>query len=137
MKLLRFNVEEKDIELEQVEEIIRRRLPGGHPDFITLTLAELKLHAEKNTDYAKGGDPLGNFKRIGSMLANYPGLDPSNPVVIAITYALKQLDAALWMLSQGYEGRVEDIGTRLQDVHVYMKIARILKGEEESENTIR
>lgn len=98
----------------------------GHPDYLALTEDELKLHSAKNQDYAKGGDPLGNFKRVASILSNYPGLDPSNPVVVDIVYALKQLDAALWMLCQGYEGEVEDIDSRLRDVHIYIKIARIL-----------
>ena len=49
--------------------------------------------------------------------------------MIAILYALKQLDAALWMLSQGYEGQMENVDTRLRDVHVYMKLARILHSE--------
>ncbi|MFH1547675.1 MAG: hypothetical protein ABIC57_04255 [bacterium] len=126
-----------DKELEQVEEIVRRRFPHGHPGFITLTLEELDLHSRKNSDYAKGGDPLGNFKRVASILRNYPNLDVGNPIVIAIVYALKQLDAALWMLSQGYEGQVENVNMRLQDVHVYVKIARLLRGEEDGEDTIR
>jgi len=39
---------------------------------------------------------------------------------------MKQLDASLWMLNQGYEGEVENIDTRLQDVHIYAKICRLL-----------
>ena len=102
----------------------------GHPDFYKITQEEIELHSSKNKDYAQGGDPLGNFKRVASILSLYPGLKPSTPIVVALIYALKQLDAALWMLSQGYEGKVENIDTRLQDVHVYMKLARILHREE-------
>lgn len=104
----------------------------GHPDYLELTAEELKLHSAKNRDYARGGDPLGNFKRVASILGNYPRLDLSDPTVVGIVYALKQLDAALWMLCQGYEGEVESIDTRLRDVHIYLKIARILHKEEKT-----
>ena len=42
---------------------------------------------------------------------------------------MKQVDACLWMINKGYEGKVESIDTRLQDVHIYMKLARILERE--------
>jgi len=103
----------------------------GHPDFYKMTEDEITLHSEKNKDYAQGGDPLGNFKRVGVILSQYPGLNPSNPAVTALVYMLKQLDAALWMLSQKYEGQVENVDTRLRDVHVYAKLARILHKEKE------
>jgi len=101
----------------------------GHPRFAEITAEEIELHSSKNLDYAGTGDPLGNFKRVANILENYTGLNPSNPTVVAIVYALKQLDAALWMLSQGYEGRIEGIDERLRDVHIYMKLARILHKE--------
>ena len=97
-----------------------------HPMFLELTKDELELHAAKNKDYAQGGDTLGNFKRVASILNNYPNLDLSKPEIVGIIYMLKQLDAALWMLSQGYEGEVEDVDTRLRDVHVYGKLVRLL-----------
>lgn len=108
---------------------INREDYAGHPDFIDMTLDELKLHSEKNKDYAQGGDPLGNFKRVAKILGQYPNLDLSKPEVVAIVYMMKQLDAALWMLSQDYEGKVENVDTRLCDVHVYAKLARILHKE--------
>jgi len=46
-----------------------------------------------------------------------------------MTYCLKQVDAALQMLSEGREGQVENVGTRLGDVSVYVKLARILHEE--------
>ncbi len=104
----------------------------GHPDFYKMTEDELQLHSDKNRDYAQGGDPLGNFKRVANIFSNYPGLDLSKPETIALVYMFKQLDAALWMLSQGYEGEVEDVDSRLRDVHVYAKIDRILHKEESS-----
>jgi hypothetical protein len=113
-------------------EELRIAYPNGHPRFLPLTVDELKLHSEKNKDYAQGGNPLGNFLRVARLLSNYPNLKLDNPVVVAIVYALKQLDCVLWMLNQGYEGTVEDVDSRLRDIHVYMKLARILYGEEKS-----
>ena len=101
----------------------------GHPDYLTLTEEELALHSAKNKDYAHNGDPLGNFKRVANILSNYPGLDLGDPRVVAIVYGLKQWDALMWMLSQGYDGEVENIETRLQDSYIYQKIARVLHRE--------
>lgn len=104
----------------------------GHPDYLALTEQELELHSAKNRDYARGGDPLGNFKRVASILNNYckdSCLDLSDPTVVCLVYALKQLDAVLWMLSGNYEGDVEGIDPKLQDAHIYLKIARILHKE--------
>lgn len=108
---------------------INRKDYAGHPDFIDMTLKELELHSAKNKDYAGSGDPLGNFKRVAKTLGQYPNLDLSKPEVVALVYMMKQLDAALWMLCQGYEGKVENVDTRLTDVHVYAKLARILHRE--------
>ena len=108
---------------------MRKREFHGHPDYLKITDDELELHSAKNRDYARGGDPLGNFKRVADFFSTYPNLDLSNPVIVCIAYAMKQLDAALWMLSQDFEGEVENVDSRLRDVHVYMKIARILHKE--------
>lgn len=99
----------------------------GHPKFKELTEEEIKLHDEKNADYAGGGNPLGNFYRVSAILKVW-GYDIS-PTLVALIYALKQQDAYMWMLSQGYEGKVESIDVRLRDDHVYKKLARILHGE--------
>ena len=104
----------------------------GHPKFKQLTEEEIKTHEEKNADYAGGkGDPLGNFHRVAKIFSLYPGLDLSNPTVVAEVYKMKQIDSILWMLSQGYEGKVETIGKRLADVSIYSKLARILHKEKE------
>jgi len=99
----------------------------GHPEYLKMTKEELALHSAKNKDYARCGDPLGNFKRVADILSNYPGLDLSSPTVVCIVYALKQLDAVLWMLAKGYEGEIEGVDGKLTDAHIYLKIARILQ----------
>lgn len=93
-----------------------------------LTQKELELYRAKNKDYTNGGSAFGNFERVSSILSLYPKLALSSPKVVAMVYLLKQLDAALWMMSEGYEGEVENIDTRLTDVHVYAKIIRLLGG---------
>ncbi len=104
----------------------------GHPRFKELTEQEQRLHDAKNTDYAHGGNPLGNFNRVGAILSLYPDLRLGSPTVIAMVYMLKQLDAALWMLNGQYEGKVENFGTRMGDVSCYAKLAIILHEEEKS-----
>lgn len=101
----------------------------GHKDYLKLTEDELELHSEKNHDYARGGDPLGNFKRVAAIKQLYPGLDWTTPTATAIDFMLKQFDAALWQLAQHFEGKVENVDARLRDAHVYLKIARILHKE--------
>ena len=93
--------------------------------FIKLAYEEIELHNRKNADYTQGGDPLGNFNRVADILMPYD-LDMSLPECVAAVYMLKQLDAALWMIAQDYEGSVENVATRLQDVSVYAKLMSIL-----------
>ncbi len=102
----------------------------GHPDFYKLLEGLAALHSEKNHDYASGGDPLGNFMRRANLYGMYPGLDLSNRTVVAIVDAMKQLDAALWFLSNGHEAKVEGIESRLRDVAVYSLLAIILNRKE-------
>lgn len=104
----------------------------GHPFFYAQTEAEEDLHSRKNYDYARGGNPLGNFNRVASILSLYPNLDHTDPVVVAIVYALKQWDAALWMLNSGHSSVTgEGLHERFGDVSIYAKLARcILKDRE-------
>ena len=46
--------------------------------------------------------------------------------MIALLYAMKQLDQVFWSLSRGFEGRIEGIDERLTDIHVYTKIVRVI-----------
>ena len=101
----------------------------GHPDFYKYLKDIAQLHSEKNKDYAQGGDPLGNFRRVSLIEQLYPCLDWTSDVGVAISYMLKQLDAALWLLNQKKEGEVESVDTRLRDVAVYSLIIRILHKE--------
>jgi len=113
-----------------VEDALKKQYPHGHKDFIALCLAEIKLHSAKNNDYAGGGRPMGNFERVGKIVGMYPRVNWSTPQNIAILYALKQLDAYLWLEHGDREGLVEGKEARLGDISVYMKLARLLLQDE-------
>ena len=112
---------------KQALTLLEGLFPNGHPSFIPLCLEEMELHSQKNADYARGSNPLGNFERVSDMLTSWG--TPISPSQVAFIYCLKQLDACGSMLFQGYEGSVEGIDSRLQDVGVYAKLIRILRTE--------
>lgn len=99
----------------------------GHPLFHKLTQMEVDLHNAKNHDYAAGGHPLGNFFRVSNILRMYPGLNPADPAIVAVIYAIKQIDAYLWIKSQGIQTKVEGIFERCQDVSVYFKLIQCIE----------
>lgn len=111
-----------DLALEQLHSLF----PHGHPKFLPITLKEIELHSKKNHDYASGGDPMGNFKRSAAILALYPNLKLSDPRVVALVYALKQLDAVLWGLNCDIHHQVEGLDERLGDISIYSKIVMCL-----------
>lgn len=107
----------------------------GHSLFKKLTEEELALHEAKNQDYRSNADPLANFKRVANIMAQYPDMNWATPEGVAIVYSLKQMDAALSLLERDYEGGVESVDTRAQDVHCYWKILRILHRERTNDQT--
>ena len=98
----------------------------GDPMFYQLCEEEIALHDAKNKDYRSKSDPLANFNRVAAWMALYPDMNWATPEGVAIVYAMKQQDAALSLLERGYEGGVETVDTRAQDVSVYWKILRCL-----------
>lgn len=108
---------------EDIAAELRKTFPHGHPEFLPMLLEKMKLHSDKNHDYAKGGRPLGNFERVASILGQYPGLKLDDPVVVMLIYALKQVDATLHGFAQNITQKVEGPIDRLGDVLVYAGIA--------------
>ena len=108
----------------------RAEVKFGHPRFYEILKEAADLHSRKNKDYAQGGEPLGNFDRRAAIFGLYPGLDLTDPAVVTILDLLKQLDAYLWMKSEGYEGETESKRARLGDVLVYAGIAMIQEEED-------
>ena len=110
-------------------EKLRSEYPHGHPEFIPLALEEIRLHSDKNHDYASGGPPLGNFERAAAILKLYPDFPYDTPEGWAMLHVIKQLDAVLWGLSRRITHKVEGLESRLGDISVYAKIVRcILRG---------
>ena len=112
--------------LSELEKELRKQFPDGAPEFISLALDEMDLYSKKNHDYADNEKPFGNFERVSNILSLYPGLDLSDPIVVCMTYMEKQLDAVLDILAKKKQTKVEGLGSRLVDVSVYAKIARIM-----------
>jgi len=112
----------KEVSTELLAEL-KHAFPHGHPEFLPMLVEKMKLHSDKNHDYAKGGRPLGNFERVASILGLYSGLKLDDPVVVMLVYALKQVDATLWGFAQGITQKVEGPIDRLGDVLVYAGIA--------------
>jgi hypothetical protein len=108
---------------DEIAEELRASFPHGHPEFLPMLLEKMKLHSDKNHDYAKGGRPLGNFERVAAILGQYPGLKLDDPVIVMLVYMLKQVDATLHGFAQGITQKVEGPIDRLGDVLVYSGIA--------------
>jgi hypothetical protein len=105
----------------------------GHPRFYDLLRDIGELHNKKNFDYADGGDqgPLGNFRRIASIKELYPPtFEWATPTGVALTYMLKQLDAALMLLTTGKTSKTgEGMSERLRDIAIYALLSIILNEE--------
>jgi len=106
---------------------LKTLFPNGDPGFIPMMIDLMELHSDKNFEYAHGGDALGNFNRVAGILAQYPNLKLSDPSVVCLVYMLKQLDAVLWQMNSDYEGKIEGIVRRLEDVVVYAGIDILLQ----------
>lgn len=104
---------------------LRTLWPHGHAGYIPAVVEQIALHSDKNHDYARGGDPLGNFARVAAILAQWwPDVfgGANGPAIVAFIYALKQVDAEAWSMKQGGECKVEGIEARLQDQAIYANI---------------
>lgn len=115
------------------DEVKPKEKQYGHPRFHELLDEIRQLHSEKNFDYAEGGSQgaLGNFHRISAIAKLYPESPAWGTATgVALTYMLKQLDAALMMLTTGKKSKTgEPIGSRLRDIAIYALIAMIIEEE--------
>ena len=114
-----------------VLETLKELYPNGDPLFLEMMFQEIELYNSKNKDYAAGQvgqkiNPNGNFDRVACFFKMYPGLKVSDSRVVCLTYIMKQLDQISWSLSRGYEGEIEGLDSRLQDIAVYTNILRVL-----------
>lgn len=125
--------------IDKAIEVLRDLFPSGHPDFVVNMARACELHSRKNADYARGGNPLGNFMRVSQILNIYPGIEKflTTPAGVAFIYNLKQFDASAYMISQGYEGDVEGVNERIFDEVVYNNLIMILREEQCEQNPLR
>lgn len=111
---------------DETEEVISfAPVTYGHPRFNEIVDEIKELHSDKNYDYARGGDPLGNFKRVARMIG---GLTPAE---YANHLMLKQVDAVNWGYLQGDDNKVESYIDKLRDIAVYAVLQIIMLEEEE------
>lgn len=122
--------------VRKISETLRQAFPHGHSGYIPLMVELVQLHSDKNYDYARGGNPLGNFQRVATILSQYPNLRSGGPAAVALMYMLKQLDAVLWGLSQPSMNKVESLVDRLRDVVVYAGLGLLIIQESEQPPTL-
>jgi hypothetical protein len=111
----------------------RGKKHAAHPRYHELLQELDALHNAKNFDYAAGAKqgPLGNFQRVAQYLGMYPNLPQGKPSSVALVYMLKQLDAAIIMMSTGKHSRTgEGVHERLRDVAAYAILLMLLTKEE-------
>ncbi len=114
-----------------VLEVLRELYPNGDPKFVEMMYEEMELYNRKNFDYASGKvgqevNPNGNFDRVAAFFSMYPGICLSDARVVCLSYIMKQLDQVAWSLSRGFEGKVEGLDPRLQDIAVYTNILKVI-----------
>jgi len=103
---------------------------AGHPKFYKILKELADLHNKKNYDYAgKGNNPLGNFKRCGSMVRALLKEGGYEDLKVSLIYMSKQIDAVIDMIGNGREAQVEGITDKLNDIAVYAILSRILYEE--------
>ena len=101
---------------------LRELYPHGHPKFSELICEIAELHSNKNYDYARGGDPLGNFKRCADAL-------DTTPAKYAWGLVWKQIDGVNTAFKQGGEQAVESVRDKLRDIAVYSLLIMIMLEE--------
>jgi hypothetical protein len=115
-----------DTETAQLLGAMARIFPDAGSEWLQQNLEDIELYANKNHDFAHGGDTYGNFRRVATILGQYPGLELSDPQVVGFVYMLKQLDAWAHLKSQNLEAKVEGGDKRMQDVRVYAGIIPLI-----------
>jgi len=101
----------------------------GHPRFYEIVEELKRLHSDKSRQYASKGDPLGNFRRTGQMIAKMlkPGIDPT--LASCLSLVSKQIDAIYDIVGEGKVGTVESLHDKLRDVAVYSVITMVIVEE--------
>ena len=119
---------------DKVVQMLQDVAPHGHPEFIPKMVEAVRLHSDKNWDYAGEGDPFGNFNRVAAMCdALFTDADPTREerLKILLIYMAKQFDAVIDCVGHGREVKVEALSHKLLDIAIYAQLGRIMLEEGE------
>ena len=108
---------------ELAKQTLKERFPHGHPSFVDTLLQHMSLHSLKNASYTRGGDVLGNFRRVSNILKNYSSFPSTTPQGVAIIYMLKHLDKVMWDMTCGVAPSEEN----LNDIAIYINILNCME----------
>jgi len=120
--------EESDAQMKRINQLLEERegsrhtISYGHPQFDKFMDDLKKLHSEKNTGYASGGMPLGNFNRAAHIMENYPRFPVTTPIGVLMMYLLKHFDRIMYDLNRGLDPSDDS----LRDIAVYVTIVRCI-----------
>lgn len=95
---------------------------GGHPKFYELLLQIAELHARKNHDYAKDGDPLSNFRRSSDF-----GISPFRAILVRMSDKWSRIEE---LSKKENQVKNESIIDSLMDNAVYSLLAIVLLEDE-------
>ena len=105
--------------------LLQEYAPHGHSDFIPNAVEAIRLHSDKNWDYAGEGDPLGNFNRVASMTSALMS-GGGSPLHVLLIYMAKQFDALIDATGHGRKMKVEELSGKLVDISIYAQLGRIM-----------
>lgn len=115
-------------EISAIEEALKKL--GGHPRFYELLLQMATTYSEKDKDYDTKIDHTRNFTSVGMLGEHYKLLTKDREAFKTCTmWRFKQLDAALNLVAEGKEGKIESVSKRLLDDAIYCVLSIILYEE--------
>ena len=116
-------------ELEKLIEDLKKGKYYGHPMFYRIMLEELKLHSDKNKQYATQNNPLANFQRTGRLVRKLlkPNINPA--LASAMILMSKQIDAVYEMVGEGKKNTVEELEDKFKDISIYANLCIIILRE--------
>jgi hypothetical protein len=94
----------------------------GHPKFKEYTEEMVKVHSEKNHDYADQSDPLSNFRVVNELVKGIPDC----PFKVAFTRLIEKILRISQIATKGNKVADETLSDSLMDGANYCILSRIL-----------
>jgi len=104
------------------EEIGMEKTYYGHPKFKEYTEEMVKIHSQKNHDYADQSDPLNNFRIVNELVKDIPDC----PFKVAFTRLIEKILRISQIAKKGNQVTNETLIDSLMDGANYCILARIL-----------